>query len=83
MNIQTWNTINAYYQALWTDFSSEKLQKIFDDNIELQHNDRKKFSKGKENAINIFNENFFESCLLDSTKIFDFGIEFMAERISI
>ena len=75
MDIQTWVTINKYYQAVWEDFSPDKLKNIFDDDIVIYHQHRDETSQGKEAALQTYDLNFFSSCELDTTTLFDFRIQ--------
>nr|QBK87341.1 MAG: hypothetical protein LCMAC201_02510 [Marseillevirus LCMAC201] len=74
MDTQTWITINKYYQAVWEDFSDEKLSEIFDDDMELSYRGTE-YSHGKEEVLKTYRVNFFDSCKLDSTRLFDFHIQ--------
>ena len=75
MDIQTWVTINKYYQAVWEHFSVSKLDEVFDDEIELFHESRNESSKGKNDALNTYKKHFFDSCLLKSTELYDFRVQ--------
>jgi hypothetical protein len=75
MDTQTWATVTKYYQAVWDYFSTDKLKEVFDKDIISFHQGRNEKCVGSDAVIETYVTNFFKTCQLESTRLFNFTMQ--------
>lgn len=85
MNLATWSAVNDYYRSLWTEFSLQKLADALDENVTAKHvhygND---IISGKEAVLQQYKKTFFDTCSIDSTRVYNFSMDVAgADRVKV
>ena len=73
MNGQLFATINRYYEACWSTFSSQPLHDIFDSDIIWTGSNGERV-EDKDEVIQLYVDNFFEKTKPESIRIKDFSL---------
>jgi len=80
MNLRVWSAVNDYYIALWTHFSVERLAEALDNEIVAKHTHYgDEDIADKELVLLQYKETFFDTCDIESTRIFDFHMHPQSE----